>query len=175
MQKLNKTQKAIIKEFSKRSGISVEFGVDRLKMWCQVNNCSKGLRTAGGGYATNGITEYLFYCPENMFKRDQIEAYCTAILFHEMAHATKRDDRIPRKFCDWTGSMEEVIAEMTAKKLAIYFDIITSESKKLHDSHIESHSGWLSRDELWTCMEYAELCMNYILNNWLIDFDKKAA
>ncbi len=167
-----------INEAQKRSGIKIHIDIVAAMsyMGMMAFQAAGSFLRAQTNARGNSIPDTMFYLPMNhKFKRLEI-------LFHELAHATGTPHRLNREFSFYVLGKpnvlyckEEVLAEMTSKKLTQHFNLATGPGMEDMNAYISEYSRDLSAEELATIDAESDKVMAYILENWLVDFNKKYA
>lgn len=106
--------------------------------------------------------------------KPQTDDETLAFFFHELGHATGASHRLSRKaICssvrtDVGSAMEEVIAEMTSRKLMHHFGLNTATTDRFSDRYIKTFSDvcLYSFDESYAKNE-SDRAVDFILKNWL--------
>ncbi len=158
-------QRVIIEEVTRRSGLQIN--TDKSLF---ANMCGFTAFFAPGCYVVKqpGIErDILHFTPDNHLER------ADEILFHELTHATgvhlgrnmKADYNVKNY------NFEEVIAETSALKLLIHFDMATDKIIEDCQKYIARYSTNLTDYEISDAQAKAEEAKNFLLEKWLPDFN----
>lgn len=169
-------QRAMIEEVAQKSGIFIAASLDM------------AIRIGGiFGAFSNG-----FYCRKQRNERTGEEMpetivlcmsfsnpYANSVFFHELAHATGLETRLdrltmqtkPRERTRVQQNAEETVAELTAMKLMMHFGLATGATYAHSLMYLGTHRAELDELALARCEKQSDDAKEYILNNWLANFN----
>jgi hypothetical protein len=176
----NEMQSRLIDEVLEKSGIIIEFNLQKLLRWVGI----RGAMNCSGMYANAQVTDWNEVITETILLNMYFSNPRTiSVIFHELAHATGTYGRLDRgvegmRDKDTTAqAVEEIIAELAAMRLMSHFGLTTSDTSEISEAYILMNHGRINSlvDAQKHCYDQADIAVKYILENWLVDFNQMYA
>ncbi len=165
--KPSEIQTLMLNEARTKSGIMIEANFN---LMCSIVGYDNAVN-ANGCYTTCFNQEVIII--NNLWNTP----YTNLTVFHELAHATGQPHRFNRIMTDESNPavlwIEELTAELTGIALLTHFGLEDDAAIHKAMNYIRSFQAVISEYEVRMAKEQSEAAFNYILKNWLPDFNER--